>query len=211
VNGLTSGCGLLKSTNGLVNGTYSLVNVTSPLGNEIDASLFQDTDGTVYYLYHNGMIAKMKADMSGLAETPHLLTIQPDYDSSHHSELCKGNNHIGYEGAYLFKRGDTYYLSGSDHCDGRYSSWVVSSNSLDFSSCERYEAVPYGGHNMYFQDKNGKWWSTIFNGALFQEAAVVPISFDAAGNVVVVPEPGTLALFGVAFVAYIVWNRRKQK
>ena len=38
------------------------------LGDEIDASLFEDDDGTVYFLWHSGKIARMKPDMSGLAE-----------------------------------------------------------------------------------------------------------------------------------------------
>jgi hypothetical protein len=26
----------------------------------------------------------------------------------------------------------------------------------------RYEAIPHGGHNMFFKDEQGQWWSTFF-------------------------------------------------
>ena len=81
------------------------------LGDEIDASLFEDDDGTMYFLWHSGKIARLKPDMSGLAEPYHWLkTTATDPDPKHHSGLCAGIfgtgsfDHVGYEGMFLFKR-----------------------------------------------------------------------------------------------------------
>jgi hypothetical protein len=55
----TSGCGLLKSTSGKPEGPYVDVQPNERIGDEIDASLFEDEDGTVYFLWHSGKIARM--------------------------------------------------------------------------------------------------------------------------------------------------------
>jgi hypothetical protein len=39
---------------------------------------------------------------------------------------------------------------------------VASSEKLMGPYGERFMAVVHGGHNMFFRDKEGKWWSTIF-------------------------------------------------
>lgn len=64
----TSGSGLLRSATGKPEGPYVDVQPDERLGDEIDASLFEDTDGTVWFVWHSGKIAPMKRDMSGLAE-----------------------------------------------------------------------------------------------------------------------------------------------
>ena len=119
------------------------------LGDEIDASLFEDDDGTVYFLWHCGKIARMKPDMSGLAEPYRWLkTATPDPDPKHHSELCAGIfgkdsfDHVGYEGMFLFKAGGRYYLCCSEHFDGRYSCMVATSENIYGPYGARYEAIP---------------------------------------------------------------------
>jgi len=188
-----SGCGLLKSTTGKPEGPYFDVQPNERMGDEIDASLFQDDDGTVYYLWHSGKIAKMKPDMSGLAEPYHWLkTSEPDPDPHHHSGLCKGIfgegsfDHVGYEGASMFKRKGLYYLSCSDACDGRYSCYIATAKSIYGPYSARYEAIPHGGHNLFYQDK-GKWWSTYFgsDGAApwSERPGVLPVKFDKNGRI----------------------------
>ncbi|MBP7935975.1 MAG: family 43 glycosylhydrolase, partial [Phycisphaerae bacterium] len=100
----TSGSGLLKSTGGRAEGPYVDVQAAERMGDEIDASLFEDDDGSVYFLWHSGKIARMKADMSGLAEGYHWLkTTGADPDPGHHSGLCAGIfgkdsfDHVGQE------------------------------------------------------------------------------------------------------------------
>lgn len=144
-----NGSSLLKSTSGKPEGPYMDVRKDRPLVGEIDASLFQDDDGKVYYVWQNGKIARMKDDMSDLAEEPKLL---------------KPANapQVGFEGAFLFKANGRYHLSCADVTDGRYHCYVASSKNLMGPYGDRYLAIPHGGHNMFFKDKDGNWWSTLF-------------------------------------------------
>jgi beta-xylosidase len=160
------------------------------LGDEIDASLFQDDDGTLYFLWHSGKIARMKPDMSGFAEPYHWLKAgASDPDPNHHSPLCAGIfgagsfDHVGYEGMFIFKRRGRYYLCCSEQFDGRYSCAVAMAKSIYGPYSPRYEAIPYGGHNTFFTDRKGRWWSTYFGPPWFERPALLPLSFDRDGRV----------------------------
>lgn len=185
-----SGSGLLKSATRKPEGPYVDVSPSERLGDEIDASLFEDSDGSVYFVWHCGKIRRMKPDMSGPAEPGRKLTLAvPDPDPAHHSDLCPkihGPNsfdHIGYEGVFLLKIGDTYLLTGSDAYDGKYTCWAATSKSIYGPYSARYPAIPYGGHNVFFQDKAGQWWSTIFNGPVFEKPAILPVAIEANGQI----------------------------
>ena len=190
----TSGCGLLKSTTGRAEGPYQDVQPGERLGDEIDASLFQDDDGAVFFLWHSGKIARMKPDMSGLAEPYHWLrTTATDPNPRHHSGLCAGIfgtnsfDHVGFEGMFVFKANGRYYLDCSDECDGRYSCFIATATNIYGPYGERYEAIPHGGHNMFFRDEKGHWWSTFFGsdaGAPWRERpGLLPVVFDSQGKV----------------------------
>jgi beta-xylosidase len=110
-SGKTSGSGLLKSTSGKAEGPYVDMQPAERLGDEIDATLFQEDNGDVYFAWHSGKIAKLKTDMSGLAEPYHWLKAgTSDTNKNHHAGLCAGIfgkdsfDHVGYEGMFLFKR-----------------------------------------------------------------------------------------------------------
>jgi xylan 1,4-beta-xylosidase len=186
-----SGSGLLRSTTGKPEGPYVDISPNERLGDEIDASLFEDDDGALYFVWHCGKIRKLKPDFSGPAEPGRKLTLSTvDSDPTHHSGLCPlihGANsfdHIGYEGAFLFKIGDTYLLSGSDHYDGgKYTCWIATSKKLYGPYSARYPAIPHGGHNMFFKDKNGKWWSTIFNGPISERPGILPVDIQPNGQI----------------------------
>lgn len=189
----TSGSGLLRSTSGKADGPYEDVHPSERMGDEIDASLYEDEDGSVYFLWHSGKIAKMNKEMTGLAEPYHWIrTTGTDPNPNHHSGLCAGIfgkgefSHIGYEGVYLFKRNGIYYMSCSEIFDGRYSCAVSSSKSIYGPYEPRYEAIPHGGHNVFFQDERGDWWSTIFgsddSGPWGEKPGIVPVQFDANGR-----------------------------
>lgn len=51
---------------------------------------------------------------------------------------------------------------------------------------DRYLAIPHAGHNTFFKDKNGGWWSTFFGNdddAAFKErAGILPIVFGLDGQ-----------------------------
>ena len=173
------GTGILKSSTGKPEGPYVDIKPDGPLTGEIDASLFRDDDGKVYFVYQNGKIARLKDDMSGLAEK---------------SRLLKPANaaHVGFEGAFIFKANDRYYLSCADFTDGRYHCYVASSRDLYGPYGDRYLAVPHGGHNMFFMDKDGNWWSTFFGNdgdAPFREKpGLLRIEFGLDGE----PRPAPL-------------------
>jgi len=188
--GKTSGSGLLKSTTGKPEGPYADMQPNARLGDEIDASLFEDDDQAMYFLWHSGKIARLKPDRSGLAEPYHWLkTTTADPDPKHHSSLCAGIfgrsafDHVGYEGAFMFKRTGRYYLACSEIFDGRYSCAVATSTNIYGPYSARYEAIPYGGHNTFFQDAKANWWATYFGPPWDERAAILPVDFAADGRV----------------------------
>jgi len=195
-----SGCGLLKSTTGKPEGPYEDVQPNERLGDEIDASLFEDEDGSVYFLWHSGKIARMKPDLSGLAEPYRWLkTTVPDPNPKRHSGLCArifgkdSFDHVGFEGMFVFKANGRYYLSCADSIEGRYSCLIASSTSLSGPYGERYEAIPHGGHNMFFKDGQGQWWSTYFgsdkNAPWQERPGVLPIRFGENGQIMMKSRP----------------------
>ncbi|MGM0883778.1 MAG: family 43 glycosylhydrolase [Bacillota bacterium] len=164
------GNGLLRSISGKPEGPYAdALDSKVPISLAIDASLFQDDDGQVYYLCDNGKIARMNDEMTGLAEELRLL--QP-----------ANAEHVGFEGTYLFKANGRYYLAGAEFINGEYHCMAASAEHVYGPYSDRYIAIPHGGHNMFFQDKNGGWWSTFFGNdphAPFQERpAILRIEFD---------------------------------
>jgi beta-xylosidase len=188
--GKTSGSGLLRSTTGKAEGPYEDMHPAERLGDEIDASLFEDDDGTMYFLWHSGKIARLKPDMSGFAEPYRWLrSTTTDPNPKHHCGLCAkifgkdSFDHVGYEGMFLFKREGRYYLCCSDTFDGRYSCAVSTATNIFGPYGARYEAIPHGGHNTFFQDPTGQWWSTFFGPPWKERAAILPIGFGADGKI----------------------------
>lgn len=184
--------GLLKSTTGKPEGPY--VNALANDGKwdgDIDASLFQDDDGTVYVLWGGGHIARMKDDMSGMAEEPrHPVLLDPDTIAANHARTCSTRRNcsdIGHEGASMFKRNGLYYLTAADTYQGRYSSMVAVSENIYGPYRWRHEAVPCGGGTGYFRDHQGRWWCTFFGNdpqAPFREMpAMIRVDFSDDGHV----------------------------
>ncbi len=174
------GTGILKSKTGKAEGPYEDIKKDGPLTGEIDASLFRDDDGKVYFVYQNGKIARMKDDMSALTEEPRLL---------------KPANapHVGFEGAFIFKANDRYYLSCAEFMQGRYHCYVASSTNLFGPYGNRYLSIPHGGHNMFFKDADGGWRSTFFGNdgdAPFRERpGILRVAFGLDG----LPRPAVVA------------------
>lgn len=193
-SGKTSGSGLLKSISGKAEGPYVDMCPTHRLGDEIDGSVFQDDDGKTYYVWHSGKIALLNHDRTDfVGKYFWVRTATSDPDPNHHSSLCEGIfgkgsfNHVGYEGGFLFKRNGIYYMACSENIDGRYSTMIAQSKSIFGPYSARYEAIPHGGHTVFFQDEHGGWWATIFGSddtAPWQEKpGIVPIKFDKNGKV----------------------------
>lgn len=165
------GTGVLRSTSGRPEGPYEDIRKDGPLTADIDASLFRDDDGRVFFVYQNGRIAPLADDLTGLAAEPVLL--QP-----------LGAPQVGFEGAFLFKANGRYHLSCADFTDGRYHCYVASSDRLMGPYGPRRLAIPHGGHNMFFRAPDGAWWSTFFGNdgdAPFRERpALLPVEIGRA-------------------------------
>ncbi len=185
LNWKNGGTGLLKSTSGRADGPYVDVKPDGPITSEIDAALFQDDDGKVYFVFQDGKIARMNDDMTGLAENPRLL--KP-----------ANFKHVGFEGAFLTRMNGRYTLvcaefnpaQGGDHT---YDCMVAHADSIYGPYGDRYLALPTAGHNMFFQDKRGQWWATYFGNdpqAVWRERpGILPIQLDASGKIVPVSNP----------------------
>lgn len=173
------GTGILKSISGKAEGPYVDVKPDGPLTGQIDASLFCNDDGKAYFLWQNGMIARLKDDMTGLAEEPRLL--KP-----------ANAEQVGFEGAFIAKINGRYRLICADfnrHENGpnTYDCMAAESEKIYGPYGDRYLAIPHGGHNMLFKDQKGEWWSTFFGSdptAPFRERpGILRIDFDAKGRI----------------------------
>ena len=191
------GVGLLKSSTGRPEGPY--INALTgpdkdkPLVNGIDATLFEDDDGKVYFTWSSGTrIVRMKDDLSGFAEPMHQIRLEdPDHDPTHHAARCEGRgmNDLGTEGAVLFKANGTYYLGAADSYEGRYSTLLAMSKTIYGPYHGRHESVPTAGGTGFFKDKQGRWWSTYFGNdeqaAWREKPGLVRVEFAPDGRVVV--------------------------
>ena len=191
------GIAILKSSTGKPEGPY--VHAFSPeksIANGIDATLFEDTDGKVYFTYGGATrITRLKDDLSGFAEEPRQITLEnPDHDPKHHSAKCstRGSNDIGHEGAVLFKANGRYYLGAADEWEGRYSSILTVSDNIYGPYKSRHEAVPTGGGTNYFRDKKGNWWCGLFGNDSQsnwrEKPGIVRVEFAADGRVQIAKE-----------------------
>jgi xylan 1,4-beta-xylosidase len=187
------GTGILKSTSGKAEGPYISLQPDKPLTKGIDASLFCDDDGTVWFAWGSGNYAKLNDDLTALASEPVEVACNPpdSEPSRHHVNHCRNYTHVGFEGAFLFKANGKYHMACAERTDGdgRYSCFIADADSLAGPWGPRYLAVPCGGHNVFFQDKAGQWYSTIFGNdkdAPFRERpGILPVEFDSAGKILV--------------------------
>jgi len=174
---------LLRSASGGARGPY--VNVgDGPMTRRIDSSLFVDDDGAVYYLWQNGRVARMRDDLSGLAETPRLA----------------GQRHFhvepNLEGVFVVKHGGRYHMLlavwARENELGEvgyfrqgagisYDCVVASADSIYGPYSDHYTAITAGGHNNLFVDHQGRWWSTLFGNPgtrrapFFARPAILPV------------------------------------
>jgi xylan 1,4-beta-xylosidase len=189
---LSGGIAILRSRTGKPQGPYmNTLETDRPLARGVDPTLFEDSDGSVYFTYGGaGYIVRLRDDLSDLAEPYHLIEIDdPDHNPDHHAARCaeRGRNDIGYEGAVLFRANGKYYLGAADTYDGRYSMCLAVADRIYGPYRKRREAVPGGGGAAVFQDRDGAWWSTYFGNdaqSPFREKpAAVRIEFDKDGLV----------------------------
>ncbi|WP_243347187.1 family 43 glycosylhydrolase [Parabacteroides sp. FAFU027] len=184
------GMGIMKSTSGRPEGPYKGVTIPDgPIVNKgIDASLFQDDDGKVFFLWGDGMIAPMNKDLTSFAEKPtKIIPSVIDTVREHHyvQHSCKELDHVGFEAAFMFKKDGRYYLSCADRYHGYYHNMTVESTNIKGPYSARYVSVPFCGHGSLFQDFNGQYWWTYFGNdkvAPFSKPAIVSVEFNKEGH-----------------------------
>ena len=179
---------LLKSATGKPEGPY-VDACGGPLTHRIDSSLFVDDNGTVYYVWQEGRIARMKEDMSGFAEDPRWI-VQQHFDPE---PYC--------EGVFIFKHGGKYHMAlaiwtmdegdyvgytpGSVPQKVSYDCVIASADNVYGPYSERYTAITGGGHNSFFTAKDGTLYATMFGNPVNQsfapfyaKPAIIPMEWD---------------------------------
>ena len=193
------GISILKSTTGKPTGPYvhatdpnvPLMGGVGPIEKSflIDPSLFEDTDGKVYFVQGPAdKIYKMKDDLSGFDGDPiQVELINPTKDPTLRRDTGNKKDQLGFEGATLFKRNGIYYLGSTDKYKGRYSMCLAMSTNIKGPYSNRHESVPCNGGTKFFKAKNGDWFTCFFgddNNAPWREKpGIIKIDFDKDGRV----------------------------
>ncbi len=188
------GVGIIKSSTGRPDGPYvNAFSYEGPIADGIDGTLFEDTDGSVYFTYAGGdYIARLKDDMSGFATPFRKISVaEYDLDPAHHASSCPkraGCKDLAHEGATIFKHNGKYYAGGADSYEKRYSPCIAVADNIYGPYRMRHEAVPCGGGTGFFQDREGNWWCSIFGNdtqAHFREkVGFVKVYFCPSGRVI---------------------------
>lgn len=162
---------VLESTSGKPEGPYRNIsgNKDKAIFPTIDLSLYEEDNGDVYLIGHHHFIAKMKDDISDVAE-PFRKFKETPYNPEPY-----------IEGVYLTKYNGKYQLLQTvwsvPQSDGSYTylkdeqkTKLVHSYDVVVAEADniygpygpRYPAILEGGHNNLFKDREGMWWSTTF-------------------------------------------------
>lgn len=184
------GGGILKSTSGRAEGPYEQMFKQGPAVPGIDLALFADDDGKVYLLWGAGNIRQLNDEMNGFVGEG--WTLKP-----------ANSKRVGFEGTFMFKRSGKYYITGAEFvpdATGRrnYDCFAAVGDSVHGPFGDKYLAIPHGGHNSYFVDRDGHWWATIFGnsaGAPFVERpGILRIRFQSNGRFTFDPEQPAFVL-----------------
>ena len=150
-------CGILVSTTGRPEGPYTDT-ADQRLVDNLDGSLFVEDDGTVYFIYKDGMIAPLNEDLSGFA-------------GGFKSLYAADGLPVGFEGCSILKHNGKYYLTAATYNQSydasgnlitTYDSMIAVSDNLMGPYSETRLLLRNGGHNNLFVDKHGKVWTTLF-------------------------------------------------
>ena len=162
------GTGLLKSSTGKPEGPYVAPAKTSMITHwGSDPSLFEDDDGSVYWLWAGPQvfIAKMNADLSGLAEAPRALTCAETPDLRGTKTPSPVSDYLGRSGPFLYKVNGVYHLSAADigmkHATTVSTVFVAGSKESVYGPyAAKTVLMPHAGQTTVFQDDTGRWLAT---------------------------------------------------
>jgi hypothetical protein len=173
--------GFLKSESGEPQGPYvSAYDGNRPfMERQIDASLFEDNDGSVYFVWQGRFLRKLNEAMDGFdSEIVELKTVDDEQ--------------VGYEGIFMTRVGDWYMVlaaewnGGQNRTCGTYDMMYSVSRELTGPYSRRRVGVPHGGHSTMFRDKLGNWNLAIFGNdrsAPFRaRPGVIPLKIRDTGD-----------------------------
>ncbi len=162
-----------------------------------DPSLFEDDDGSVYWLFDGGWIAKLTDDLTALAERPRLLMPAPDpafvmrkgrADAESGFKLADDPLQVGQRGAFLFKRNGRYFLCAADYNSrlGRpcNDTWIAYADNIYGPYSERHLMIPHGAGVTVFAGPGGKDYATFYGAddraILRDRPGLLPLSWTHA-------------------------------
>lgn len=182
------GTGLLRSESGQAEGPYVDLGQITQDGS--DASLFEDDDGSVYWVVGQGWIARMKPDLSGLAEPLRLLQPAPFAVGKNRKKDPADGTHsprtIGQAGAHIFRAEGRYWLTAGHVRDrmgvGCWDTYVCGADSLFGPYSEPMLMVAHGGQTTVFEGPDGRPYATFAgrdSRAIFKDKpAALPLAFS---------------------------------
>jgi beta-xylosidase len=164
------------------------------LENATDPSLFLDKDSTLYLMYGNGYIVKLKNDLSGVEGEP--VFLRPDPSILNPDNMPRGRdwpvvNRVGKSGVFLTIIKDKYYLFASE-ITGRMLSttedvFVSVAEKLLGPYGPRYLTVPHASQTTVFKGPGNDLYATYSGHAADHYAAfrerpgIVPLEFSGSG------------------------------
>lgn len=186
--------GILKSVSGRADGPYVEVSGNRPLVKGKGASLFMDTDSIVYFIWENGLIHRMKDDMSGFASAePHTLTNVT-------------GNRLSMNDLHIQKIGEDYVISGSSwkatglnksteqnrtdilnlSVDDRYDGVMAFSKSLFGNYQYNKNMLPHAGGGHLIESTDAKFLY-VFSGVdagnpMASIPSLLPLKFGESGQ-----------------------------
>lgn len=183
---------MLVSRSGKPEGPYQNIagNQSGPIFPNIDLSVFEDNNGKVYLLGHDHFIAKMKDDLSDIAE-PFKKLIETPYNPEPYIEGIYLDKHNGkyqlLQTVWSVPKGDGTYSYLRDEAKDKnlysYDVVVAEADHIYGPYGPRYAAILQGGHNNTFKDKQGNWWSTMF----FNPRGIMGKKYEVTCRPAVVP------------------------
>jgi len=183
---------VLESVSGKPEGPYRNIkgNEHKAIFNNIDLSVFEDSDGQVYLIGHDHYIARMKNDLSDIAE-PFKRFQETPYSKEPYIEGVWLTKHHGkyqlLQTVWSVLLPNQQYTYIREEKPGEtvhsYDVVVAESDNIYGPYGPRYPAILEGGHNNLFQDKDGNWWSTTF----FNPRGVMGTKFPVTCRPAVVP------------------------
>ena len=144
---------IYKSISGKAQGPYQNIGDAYMVQGR-DGFIFEDDDGSIYFLWDDGKMARLNDDLSGLQQ------------DRWHLQTAHGGP-VGPEGIGLVKINKRYVLyaaqwQGHDPANATYDLMYALSKNIVGPYSPPSLAVPHGGHSTVFQGKDDRWRASFF-------------------------------------------------